>query len=451
MRIRPPYGAVALAVAASLLAGCQSLTAIDHQQQMDSALSQLPQWQSEASSDSEVLLTELVSDPQLTAILQQAQQANLGLQQSLLSLQIVYAQRKQTRGNRLPSVSAGVTAKDSDAGTEHTAELTVSWELDLWQKLADADTAAKMQIASSEASWQQAQDLLAANVIRGYLDYVQQQQLLNIEQARLTLLKNNEAVILDRYRAGLGDLEALDNAKSNTQSTQATIARYQQALSNSRRTLAQLTGQSQLELTQRVNFPEVTLPLVSLPEQDMRRRPDLQSAYFTTQAAYYDAKVAYKAMLPSLSLQAALNDGSDSLRDALFTSPAWSLLGQLTAPLYQGGKLKAAAEIAELQSAQSYWKYREALLGAVLEVEAALDNERNLKQEAEHLQLAYASAERSADNYLNKYRKGLVNIVDLISVQQQQFNLQSQLVQANYNRLVNRIDLGLALGLGVTS
>ncbi|WP_298445265.1 TolC family protein [uncultured Ferrimonas sp.] len=451
-----------LALSLLLLSGCQSLSADDHQAAVAQAQQQLPAWQPQANSNQAVAamtLTDLFSDPQLDALIAQARQANPSLQQALLTLQISYAQQQQSVADRLPSASLGVSRSDhEDNGSGASAELNVSWELDLWRKLADADSAAKLSVASSEASWQQAQDLLVANVIRGYLDYQQQAQLLQVEQQRLQLLQSNEAVILSRYRSGLGDLQALDNAKTSTASSQATLARYQQQLANSGRALQQLLGSNQFSLgaeaepavaaLAKPGFPAIKQPLLSLPQQDLSRRPDLQAAYLNTQAAYYQSKVAYKSMLPSISLQAALSDSGRNLSDALFVSPAWSLLGQLTAPLYQGGKLKAAAEIAELQSAQRYWQYRENLLAAVLEVDAALDNERNLSKQLSHLTTAVQSAQRSSANYQQKYRQGLVDIVELLSVQQQPFDLASQQIQAQHNHLSNRIDLGLALGLG---
>ncbi len=95
--------------------------------------------------------------------------------------------------------------------------------------------------------------------------------------------------------------------------------------------------------------------------------------------------------------------------------------------------------------------YQETLLNAVTEVENTLGQEQSLERQQQYLGEALGSASRSVANYQTKYRQGLVDILDLLSVQQQTFDLQSQLAQVTYNRLVNRIDLGLALGLGVSS
>ena len=94
--------------------------------------------------------------------------------------------------------------------------------------------------------------------------------------------------------------------------------------------------------------------------------------------------------------------------------------------------------------------YQETLLTAVNEVENALGQEKSLALQQKHLQDSYDSAVRSFANYQEKYREGLVDISDLISVQTDSFDVQESLVQVKYNRLVNRIDLGLALGLGVS-
>lgn len=190
------------------------------------------------------------------------------------------------------------------------------------------------------------------------------------------------------------------------------------------------------------------LPLTDLPEQTLQRRPDLKAAYLAIEAAGFRTQVAYKDMLPTLRLEAALTDGGPSLSDALLRDPVWSLLGQLSAPLFRGGELRAAAQAAELTTAQRYQAFRETLLTAVQEVEDAIDQETSLARQQDHLQEALASARRTLDQYRQKYRTGLVSLLDLLEVQQQLYDLQAQLDDLTYQRLDNRIGLGLALGLG---
>ncbi|MBW3695912.1 TolC family protein [Vibrio sp. T187] len=403
----------------------------------------------------QVYLTDLVDLPELNSFIEQALRNSPSLQQNIVALNIAYAQQGVTAADRLPTVDASFSGKaEEDSNDTYTNELTVGWELDLWQRLADSDNAALKDIASSQASLQGAQDLVVANIMRTWLEISLRQQLIYIEQQRLSVLENNETLVLDRYRAGLGSLEDLDNAKTNSSSTRSTLADYQEQLASNKRSLMLLSGQwtgDELALFISDSFPEVLNPLEAIPEQDLARRPDLQAAFLNIEAEALRTDAAYKAMLPSISLSASLSDMAESPSEALLTGPLWSALGQISAPLFQGGKLKAQAEIAELTTEQNYWAYQETLLSAVNEVENAMGQESSLQKQQLHLTNALQSAQRSFASYEEKYRQGLVDIFDLLTVQQQTYDLEAQLTQTIYNRLVNRIDLGLALGLGASS
>lgn len=129
----------------------------------------------------------------------------------------------------------------------------------------------------------------------------------------------------------------------------------------------------------------------------------------------------------------------------MLSDPVWTLLGQLTAPLFQGGKLKSAAEIAELETAKSYQVYRETLLDAINEVENALSLEQSITRRHKHIESALASARNSLARYQECYRSGLVDILDLLTVQEKTFDIAAQLDNLIYQRLINRIDLGLGV------
>lgn len=435
-------------------AGCSSSSNKNFQAQAEQSIKQQDSWQSEQTDAVDaVLLTDLLNISELNVLIEQAMENNPSLQQTLMALKIVYANRVATNSNRIPELTAGFQgSKEEDSDASYGADLTVSWELDLWNSIGNSTSAADKDIASNIASLQSAKDTLAADIMKAWLQISLQKQLVEIEVKRLAVLENNETFILEKYRSGLGDLEDLDTAKTNSASTRSTIAKYKETLEQNKRSLQILLGQIGGNSSFNVDneFPQVLTPLVSLPEQDLRRRPDLQSAFFDIEAEAFRTKAAYKALLPSISLEVALSDTASSPSSALFTSPLWSLLGQLSAPLFDGGYLRSQAEIADLTTETAYWKYQNTLLTAVNEVENALGQEKSLAEQQVHLQEAYDSSVRSVTNYQSKYREGLVDISDLISSQTSSFNSQENLVEVKYNRLVNRIVLGLALGLGVS-
>jgi outer membrane protein TolC len=65
------------------------------------------------------------------------------------------------------------------------------------------------------------------------------------------------------------------------------------------------------------------------------------------------------------------------------------------------------------------------------------------------METALAKAQNNLHQYQRRYRTGLVEILDLLAVQRQAYDLEIQRNNLVYKRLANRVNLGLALGLGV--
>ncbi len=412
-------------------------------------------WQAQSESASTATaLTDLVSVEGLQSYIDEALENNASLQQTLITLRKAQVAIKSADSADNLNLDASFSGSKIEGSNEsYTAGLTVSWELDLWQKISDSVDAASFDAASARSAYQSSRDALVASIIRSYLDIITQQQLLAIEQERLRVYESSESIILKRYRTGLGSLDDLDNAKTSSATTRASIALYENTISAAKRTLAVLLGRQDQTLSDFpsvTEFPDVLEPLLALPEQDLARRPDLQAAYYAIKADEANVKVAYKALLPSINLSAGLTDNGVTPSQSLFSNPLWNLLGQVTAPLFQGGALRAQIDDAKLNTLNSWWQYRETLLNAVQEVQNALDNEKAFTQRQYYTDIAYRNALNSAETFSGQYRQGLVDILDLLSVYDTTFNLQAQRVELQNSQLSNRIDLGLALGLGVS-
>lgn len=434
-----------------ILSACASSAKQDYAAMVGREQVQIREWPSLDDGQQVTILGGLIDSPELKSLVDEALEANPGLQQTLLTLKIRQAEYRQTNGEKWPEVSAGFTAsREKDAGADvFTGSATVSWELDLWRKLEDDSRAALKDVAQQEMLYQSARDTLASEVMINWLSLTAARKNIQIEQQRLETLEKTEAFIIERYRNGLDSLEELDSARSSSAASRASLESYREALSQQKRVLQTLLGNPGTEVTVPEDYARVLAPLADLPEQTLQRRPDLKAAFVAIEAAGLRSRVAYKDLLPSISLQAALEDVATSPGSALLSSPVWSLLGQLTAPLFQGGKLRAAAEIADLETAQSFQAYRETLYKAVQEIEDAIGLERSLTKQQGHIETALRNSQNSLSRYHNNYRQGLVDILDLLTVQSQTYDLQIQLNNLIYERLANRITLGLALGLGV--
>lgn len=434
-----------------LLSACSTFDDVHFDQQAKSNLDNIVQTNISSSYDKPTMsLSQLLSINEASILITNALTNNPSLQQTLVTLKTAEQQLKVTSSAQWPSITGGINADKSEASTAvYGSSIDVAWTLDIWQQLSDASNANKANAISSAYAYQGAKDLLVANIMQAHLGLVQFTQLIAIETERVAAYQTNEKVIIDRYRKGLIKLNDLDTAQSSTQSSQATLVDYQAQYQQALRNLVLLTGVSENRLEYRLTFPDVVMPLDKVANQNLGRRPDLQQAYQIIIANQYQHKVAYKALLPSLSLNASITNSDTNLHDALFGSSAWKLLGQLSAPLFNAGKLTSEVEIAKLAAEKSYWSFQEKLLTAVNEVDNATAQEQSISQRLTLTESALASAKRSEVIYTERYRQGSVSLIDLLNIQQQTFSLQAQVTQLKYEKLNNRISLGLALGLGV--
>lgn len=408
-------------------------------------------WQTLTDSGDIRYLNELFNATEVNSLLKQAFSDNPSFKQIMLTLDIRRAQLKQIIADQQSKISVGLSATNKEnSDNSYNGSLTVSWQADLWGKLQDSSNATAIDVAEQEMLVQSAKNSLGATLLTAWLELIHQKQAIVIQQNRINTLDKNEAFILQRYRNGLGVLSDFDSAHVASASAYATLSVYQQQFDQSLRNLRLLLGQlSTMSIAIPEAYPDVAIASTGFAKQTLGQRPDLKAAYLAIQASQLRTEVAYKELLPSLNLQAVLENVASSVRDALFVSPVWSLLGQLTAPLYQGGQLRAEAEIAELETAIAYQAYKEKLVAAVIEIENYTAQELALQIQLKHLKTALKSANNNLKNYQQSYRTGLVSILDLLIIQQQTYDLDSQINDTTSALLTNRIGLGLALALEV--
>jgi outer membrane protein TolC len=184
-----------------------------------------------------------------------------------------------------------------------------------------------------------------------------------------------------------------------------------------------------------------------MPLDIISRKPELLASWYQVLAQDAGLAFAHKQRFPSVNLSASISKSSDELSDLLSGSSfAWSLLGGLTAPLFNAGNLKASEEIARLELKQQEQVYLDTLYNAFASVENAVTTENSLKQRYQATLAAQQNAEAAETLAFEQYQRGLVTYTTVLEAQGRSFDAQSSLIQIKNLLLANRVDLHLALG-----
>ena len=156
---------------------------------------------------------------------------------------------------------------------------------------------------------------------------------------------------------------------------------------------------------------------------------------------------ARHALYPRLSLTASGGRSSSGLKDLLDGDFAvWNLVGNLTQPLFQGGRLRAGVDLAEANSERALLLFAQSALRAFGEVETALAAESYLARQEKELRTSASEAGASYDLASERYAQGLAGMATLLEAQRRSFEAESQLLSVRRQRIHARIDLHLALG-----
>ena len=336
----------------------------------------------------------------------------------------------------------------------NTANFNLSYEVDLWGKLSAADRKSNFNYLAQKAKYEQYQQQLVVNVVTTWFKVIEAQKLLNLYRNRVENSKQNLAIIESGYNAGLTAALDVYLTRNDLNSELTRVSDQETATIKAIRALERLIGEyPQGELLVNASLPLLADDIpVGLPSELISRKPELKASWY--QLLSQDAGLAYahKQRFPSIVLSGSLSDASDDIGDLLSgSSLAWSLLGSVSAPIFNAGRLKANEEKARLELKQGEQLYLDTLYSAFSEVENAITTEKNLKQSYDTMLAAQENAKIAATLSFEQYQSGLVSYTTVLDAQSRAFDAQSTLIKIKHQLIANRINLHLSLGGNFTT
>lgn len=404
-------------------------------------------------------LLDLVGDDRLRELVLEALAENHDLRAASHRLAASRRLLVETRAPRSPFVAGGYVAGRGNQGfdelgraeveTRRRYSLEVSWEIDLWRRLADLYDANEAFNRSEAAGVAAARDALGARVIQAWVTAVSLRQAIAVEEDRIRVLERLESSITRRYRRGLGSLDDLAAARAGTGLARASVAGLEGDLEQTHRALELLLGRTPRgELETAEALPTIAPVSAGLPATAMVRRHDVVAALWRLASADASAAAAAKALLPGIRLTGDVSRDTGALSGFSDATTIWSVLGLLTQPIFQRGLLKARSDASRLELEAAWEDYRAVILRAVGEVEDALSRERSLARQRDHVGAALREANRNREIFEGRYRAGLASVLELLQAENQRMDVNRQVLALDGEILSNRITLALAVGAG---
>ncbi len=398
-------------------------------------------------------------DPVLSAIVESALAQNTDVAVAAGRVVEARAQFRFAKAQQLPNLAvAAGGGRQRDVSPfgqprEQTAGQTqfqVSYDLDLFGRLASASAAAREALLATEAARDNVRLAVATSAASGYITLRGLDARLEVLRDTLAARQAALAVIRRRAEAGYGTLLDLRQAEADFHATEQQIPVAELAIRRQEDGLSLLLGENPRAIERGVDLAALATPATppGLPSALLRRRPDIAQAERQLAATDRSLDAARAAFLPNVQLTASGGDVASSL--LANDIGVFSLGASVLAPIFDSGRLRALRDAAVARRDQAAFVYRKTALNAFREVEdalAAVDRTAVQERDVAAQRAALAEAYRLASN---RYRAGYSPYLDQLEAQRGLLAADVQLVLVRTDRLNAAVSLYQALGGGWT-
>jgi len=331
----------------------------------------------------------------------------------------------------------------------NSVNLNLSYEVDIWGKLSAADRISNYNYLAQKSSFEQYKQQLVVNVLTTWFRVIEAEKLLTLYRSRVENSQQNLAIIEAGYHSGLTAALDVYLTRNDLNSELTRVSEQKTVKTKLIRELEHLIGEyPKGDLLINANLPLLTNDIpVGLPSELISRKPELKASWY--QLLSQDAALAYahKQRFPSIVLSGSVGDANTGIGELLSSSSlAWSLLGSISAPIFNAGRLKANEEKARFELKQGEQLYLDTLYSAFSDVENSITTEKNLKQSYYTMLAAQENAKIASTLSFEQYQSGLVSYTTVLDAQNRSFEAQATLIKIKNQLIANRINLHFSLG-----
>src|SRR5713226_5659217 len=408
---------------------------------------------------------EIFKDPQLNTLEEQVDISNQNVAVAEAQFRQARALVQEARANFFPTVTIGLgvtrsrqsstlstgSSKSTNAVTEYSLPVDVSWELDVWGRIRRAVESAQAGAQASAGDLETARLSARAELAQDYFQLLAldaQKQLLD---AAVADFEKSLQLTNNRYAAGVASRADVLQAETQLKTTQAQAIDVGVQRAQFEHAIALLIGKP----TSSLSIPTTPLALVpptipvGIPSEILERRPDIAAAERRVAAANAQIGVAKAAFFPTISLGASGGFESGSFSRWLsWPSRFWSVGPAISETVFDGGLREAQTEAARAAYDANVALYRGTVLTGFQQVEDNLAALRILENEAQVQDEAVKAAQQSVTVTTNQYKAGITAYLDVITAQTASLTNERTAATILGNRLNATVLLIKALGGG---
>lgn len=355
--------------------------------------------------------------------------------------------RNEFLGSPNPAGPAGAHTGDSVF-----AALSASWEIDLWGRIRRLNESARASFLATEEARRAVRLSLVAEVAQSYFELLELDRRLQIAIRTTESFKESTRIFQQRFAAGGASKLDTSRAEAALASAAANVPEIERQIALKENQISVLLGENPGPIARRARLEEQTVPPevpAGLPSELLERRPDIRQAEQNLRSANAQVGVRIAEFFPTIGLTTFMGKVSPEL--SAFTAGAanaWSALGTVSGPIFQGGALVGQYREAKAKFEESRIRYEQTALNAFREVADSLVTREKLESIRAEQARAVKACEQAVQLSMQRYADGKAAYFEVLDSQQQLFPAETSLARTDLNRLLVVVQLYKALGGG---
>ncbi|MEP3276595.1 MAG: efflux transporter outer membrane subunit [Stappiaceae bacterium] len=417
---------------------------------------------------------ETFKDPVLNQLIDEAYQQNLSLQIAGARVLEARAQLGIAFGELFPQtqrVGVGYEKRkissnfspardierviDLDLDFAHwDAGFDATWEIDLWGGIRRGVQSAKANLASQIASYDDALVTLTGDVATVYVNIRALQAGLGIAWTNVKLQEKSLNITELRFKNGVTTELDVEEAKTLLNNTKAIVPGLQIQLEQSLNALAVLLGKAPEDMEKLLGkygrIPRTSSKVaVGIPNQLLRRRPDIRAAEMEAAAQAGQIGVALNDLYPQFVLVGQIGVRATDVSDLLQgPSVAGVINPGIVWNIFNYGRIKNNVRVQDARYQALIANYQNTVVSAYMEVENALVAYKKSRTQAVYYGRSVRSSRKATEIALLQYQDGTADYSRVLNTQSALLEAESNLISTQAEVASNLVALYKALGGG---
>jgi multidrug efflux system outer membrane protein len=410
---------------------------------------------------------DVFKDTTLQSLIRTALAENTDLRTAAVNVMEAQAQVGITRAQQLPQIQASGNIQRQKVSAQGRFPFPpglssqfndllfsggASYIVDFWGQYRSATEESRQLLLATEEGRRYVTMTVVSSVAQAYFLLRTLDQELEITRQTVVSFQNSLQLTQDLYRYGVASELSVRQAETLLKAAQANIPALERQIAQQENALSILLGHNPEAIPRGAALTQQALPPAvpaGLPSELLVRRPDIRQASDQLAATYAAIGVAKAQFFPQFQLTGSGGTESTKLLQlGSIPSLVFNLAGGLTAPIFEGGRLRNNLKLTKTQQQAAVINYQSVVQQAFREVDDALVAYQKNQEQASAEESLVAAASSALDLANIRYSGGVASYLDVLDSERQLYSAQLSLAQTRGAILTSLVQLYQALGGG---